>query len=230
MWYRFASDEYNLNELNQEVRIDDAYNDIMDALHSGKSLDLSDRGFKGIKVVQYSPQMEEEYEHIDVRNPRKEGQYSSFNGISLDHFQGIAFACQDLKNEIQKVLPTFQYIKSTYWPTVNFDFENKMNENIISLDNLNEDAINQMVRQDDVEHAWQEKKDNNLPIWSAKHPDNLRYNEHLDKSIEYEKVWSEQHVRLFWKIWHSARSEMFAFLNYIPDPRYKKLWLDLTPI
>ena len=66
MWYRFATDEYDLKELNKEVKIDDAAKDIMNALHSGQSLDLSDRGFKGIKVVQHIPEMEDEEEQIDV--------------------------------------------------------------------------------------------------------------------------------------------------------------------
>jgi hypothetical protein len=230
VWYKFATDEYDLKELNKEVKIDDAAKDIMNALHSGQSLDLSDRGFKGIKVVQHIPEMEDEEEQIDVHNPRKEGQFNQYNGISLDHFQGIAFACQSLKKEIQKVLPTFKYIQSTYYPDFKFDFEKKINENIISLDHLNDNAINQMVRADDMTNAWHDKKDNNIPIWSKKHFDNSNYNQFLDKTIEHENNWCDENLTSFWKIWHLIRTEMFDFLHYIPDPLYKKLWLELIPI
>lgn len=229
MWYRFATDQYDLEQLNNDVRIDDAYNDIMRALYSGESLDLSDRGFKGIKVVPYIPEMEEE-EEIDVHNPRKEGQYNKYDGISLDHFQGIAFASQALKRDIKKAIPTLNYIQSTYYPTVKFDIEQKLNENINALENLDENAINQMIRQEDIDKAWKEKKHNNIPVWSGRNPENFNYQKYLQEAIDFENNWCKQHVQSFWQIWHSTRRVMLDFLHYIPHPSYKQLWLELIPI
>lgn len=236
MWYSLfkKSSDYDLNDLNKEVKIDDAYNDILEALETGKPLDLSNRGFKAIRVNPPISHEEEEDIPIDIHNPRKnrETDYRYFEGISLNSYQGIAFASQALLKMIKKMMPTMTYIgndilKSESFFKQHYEVIQKIQDRLIALD---EEAQMQMTRDNDFEQLWNSRGSKSEPIWSARSPMNQEWLQSVDGKIKQENEWSEIKSETFWRLWTELRREMFEFLDFIPYPNYKELWKEFIPV
>jgi hypothetical protein len=235
MWYRKASsDEYDLTELNRDVRVDQAMEAIGRGLSTGEEVDLSPLGFKAIKVNTLRPQEPLEDEGpIDPRTPRDN--FQQFEGIDLDHPQGIAFAAQALqRNYTSRILSTFNVIWEDFLggsPSIE-PFWQRLKALHQLLEDLNEDAQMRMTRSQDFDQSWaaRGKSAGNIPIWSGQHPLNREYNQALDQNIDQENRWSAEKAKEFWAIWSELRKFMFEFKPYIPFGPYWKLWDELTPI
>jgi len=237
MWYRvikIANDSYDLNELNKEVRIDDAVHDIMDALSTGKELDLSSRGFKAIKVNAPVPDdYDDNITQIDVNNPRSEGDFHYYEGQALDHYQGIAFACQILRlQSIKKGMPTFMYLyEHMFYKDIDIEkYINKIQEIDQRLKELDENAINSMVRDDDFTQHWKQYDLPNAPIWNSRNPRYHEYESALNKSVEQEREICKEYAKEFWHCWSELRKVMLSFRDRVWSPQYKQLIEEFTPI
>lgn len=226
MWLRFA-ENYDLNKLNEEVRLDDAMNDIAKALHTGETLDLADKGFKAIKVNSPIPSSFDDEEQIDIHKPREN--WHQYEGIALDHYQGVAFASQTLLSQINKALPTLLYISNESNSSMFQPFIEKLKTLKTHIQDLDLKAQIQMSRHEDFDQTW-DSKSNDIPVWSSQHPQHDAYNQALNQSIDQENAWSKEHMVQFWQLWKEAKAIMMDILPLMPYGPYRQAWQEFIPV
>lgn len=234
MWYRRANDDkYDLNELNRDVRLDQALEAIGKGMASGEEVDLSPFGIKAIRVKQFDPAGMGIFDE-PLSPHTKRDDFQEYENIALDHAQGIAFSAQRLMHYISKIMSTFKVIWEDFLGSSQSiePFWERLEKFNQLLEELNADAQMQMTRGQDFDQSWANKGKStaNVPIWSAQHPLNKEYNQALDHMIDQEKQWSAEKAKEFWAIWSEVRQFMFEFKPYIPFGPYWKLWDELTPI
>jgi len=226
-------DDYDLNELNRDVRLDQALEAMGKAFANGEELDLTPYGIHAIKVKTWDPPPPQEDPVINPHEKREN--FREFHGHQLDHSQGIAFAAEEMQRYfLQRIIPTFKVIRDDYLGGSSSvePISQKISEIDAAMEDLRESAIMQMTRSNDFNQMWQAKAEahGNKYIFDTKHPLNKEYNQALNDILDYENKWSAEKANEFWMLWRELRQFMFDFKPYIPFGPYWKLWDELTPV
>lgn len=199
MWYRKAEDEdpYSLKALNNEVRIDAAAADIMEAMHSGKNLDLSDRGFKGITVK--SPVPESEQGIAPYHLP--------------DHLQGLGFECQALIGEFEIIKGTVSVLRDQFY-VPDDGLHVLLDRSQVIFKHLNEQAFDALSVAEEhhnaVLHNWKSTR-----TWD---------NETTEKWLKYEREKTNELLSQYAFVVHKVFVEMLKYASKIPSGPYLQLW------